>query len=162
MGLQVFDDFVDTYQFRSIESELMGSYFPWYYNDGIYNIPEPNRFQLIHGFYKPEVTPHSRWLSLFDGCQQKLGVKNLRRVKGNLTTRTVFHRRAGMHIDYPNMTTSILYVNTNNGGTRFKNGEFIKSVANRLITFDSNLEHEGVSCTDKKTRVVVNFNYEKY
>ena len=112
--------------------------------------------------YKPEVTPHSRWLSLFDGCQQKLGVKNLRRVKGNLTTRTVFHRRAGMHIDYPNMTTSILYVNTNNGGTRFKNGEFIKSVANRLITFDSNLEHEGVSCTDKKTRVVVNFNYEKY
>ena len=32
--------------------------------------------------------------------------------------------------------------------------------ANRMVIFDSNLEHQGVTCTDEKRRVIVNFNYD--
>ena len=50
-------------------------------------------------------------------------------------------------------------MNTNNGKTIFKHGEEVNSVANRMVIFDSNLEHAATSHTDEKTRVVVNFNY---
>jgi len=37
----------------------------------------------------------------------------------------------------------------------------VESVANRLVEFDSNLEHTGSSCTDENIRVVINLNYFK-
>ena len=86
--------------------------------------------------------------------------KKLLRIKANLRPRTLFHRSGGYHIDTENVTTAILYLNTNNGWTRFKKGGKVKSVANRLVKFESNLEHTGYTCTNKKRRVVINFNYE--
>ena len=38
----------------------------------------------------------------------------------------------------------------------------IKTVANRLVIFDPELEHAAFSLTDEKSRVVINFNYEKF
>ena len=35
----------------------------------------------------------------------------------------------------------------------------INCIANRLVIFDSSLEHAGFTCTDEDTRVVINFNY---
>jgi len=58
-------------------------------------------------------------------------------------------------------TTAILYMNTNNGYTKFEDGTKVESVANRMITFPANMKHSGTSCTDEKTRVVINFNYFK-
>ena len=40
-----------------------------------------------------------------------------------------------------------------------KSGKIVKSVANRMVIFPSDLEHAGFSCTDKKVRVLINFNY---
>ena len=57
------------------------------------------------------------------------------------------------------MTTSVFYINTTNGWTQFKNGDKVKSVSNRIVTFDSNLIHQGVTTTDEKRKVVINFNY---
>ena len=56
-------------------------------------------------------------------------------------------------------TTSIYYVNTNNGYTKFETGEIVESVENRMVTFPSNIRHTGSSCSDEKIRVVINFNY---
>jgi hypothetical protein len=66
-----------------------------------------------------------------------------------------------MHRDYDheNLTTAIYYVNSNNGYTKFKSGEEIKSLENRLIVFKCNLLHSGTTCTDEKRRVVINFNF---
>ena len=86
----------------------------------------------------------------------------------NLNTRTFFHRKTGFHNDqrhpregHPlHQKTAVFYINTNNGWTYIKNGGKVKSVANRIVIFDSNLEHTGVTCTDEKRRVIVNFNYD--
>ena len=59
-------------------------------------------------------------------------------------------------------TTSIFYINTNNGYTKFKDGTKVESIANRMITFPANMEHCGTSCTDKNIRIVINFNYYKH
>ena len=97
-----------------------------------------------------------------------MGVKRLDRIKINLNPKTVFHRKSGFHTDQRSVSegfglhqkTAIFYINTNNGWTEFKKGGRVKSVANRAVIFDSNLEHRGVSCTDAKRRVLINFNYE--
>ena len=59
------------------------------------------------------------------------------------------------------MTTSILYLNTNNGWTAIKGYGKVENVANRMVIFDSNLQHTGVTCTDQNRRVMINFNYEE-
>ena len=88
-------------------------------------------------------------------------MKELCRIKANLAPRTIFHRKTGWHVDnLPCSTTAILYMNTNNGWTEFKKRGRVKSVANRAVIFDSNLEHRGVTCTDVERRVLINFNYE--
>jgi len=40
-----------------------------------------------------------------------------------------------------------------------ENGKKVESVENRLVVFPTELEHCGVSCTDNKQRVVINFNF---
>jgi hypothetical protein len=50
-------------------------------------------------------------------------------------------------------------MNTNNGYTEFEDGTRVESVANRFISFPVGMKHRGTSCTDKKTRVVINFNF---
>ena len=56
--------------------------------------------------------------------------------------------------------TCILYLNRNNGGTKYQEtGEFVQSESNRAVIFPGNLYHAGVWCTDKKLRFVLNINY---
>ena len=73
----------------------------------------------------------------------------------------MFHDKGGYHIDgYDCSHTSILYMNTNNGWTHIKGYDRVKSVSNRMVIFDSNLKHTGVTCTNEKRRVMINFNYD--
>ena len=55
---------------------------------------------------------------------------------------------------------SILYLNSNNGGTQFKDDKFVQSKKNRLVTFPTDTYHAAVSSTDAKLRFVLNMNYE--
>ena len=142
--------------------DLMSSYdFPWYYNDFIVDEDDNvDDFQFTHTFINTTrdvvSTPYHNFLS---PIIEKLSIKELIRVKGNLNPRTSTHKEGGFHIDANNITTSILYMNTNNGWTEFEGGDKIECVKNRLITFDSNLMHSGYTCTDQKIKMVINFNY---
>ena len=159
MDLQVIDNFLGDYQFKQLESFLFRKEFPWYYTDNI--ISGDNRYQFTHMLYDSELGVTSGGYEMMYGCLNKLNVKKLIRIKANLRPQTLFHRSGGYHIDTENVTTAILYLNTCNGYTRFKKGgKVVKSVANRLVKFDSNLEHTGYTSTNKKRRVVINFNYE--
>ena len=163
--VQIIDNFLSPYEFKRIKNLLTGQEFPWYYNHGAANVHDKKNYQFTHTFY--DLRPRWNGISspyhqIFSSCFQLLQVEKLYRVKSNCNPKTFFHRNLGYHVDIPDITTSVLYVNTNNGGTKFKNGTFVRSVENRIVIFDSNQEHAGVTCTDKNVRVVVNFNYEKY
>ena len=88
-----------------------------------------------------------------------LGIKALIRIKCNMYPNTEILKEHGMHTDKENGKTGIFYINTCNGYTKFKNGKKIMSEENKYIEFNSKLPHTGASCTDKKPRVVINFNY---
>ena len=94
-----------------------------------------------------------------DSFFKGLDIKEIFRIKMNLTTRTEKLFNHLYHTDFKDCTTAIFYMNTNNGKTIFKHGEEVNSIANRIVIFNSNLEHAATSHTDEKTRVVINFNY---
>ena len=106
--------------------------------------------------------------SLIYGCLsplfKKLKINRGDAVKSkfNITFNHGVHVNSGFHTDnsYENCKTAIYYVNDNNGYTEFEeDGTKVISKANRLVVFPSNLRHSGVSCTDKRYRIVLNLNW---
>lgn len=164
------DNFLEKEDFLKLQNIFLKSNFPWYYNNGISaqdnnetsastdNNPSDPYFQFTHLFFGSNKV-NSDFYPLMKVFIDKLNIKALVRIKANCCIRTKEHEKHGFHNDSNNNITALFYCNTNNGYTEFKNGEIIQSVANRMVVFDSNLQHQSVSCTDQKTRVVINFNY---
>jgi hypothetical protein len=165
------DDFVDQENFNKIQKLMMeNGRFPWYFNNKIDRENDVDKFQFIHIFYyNSALTGDS--IQIMSPILEKINSVSMWRIKANLLTRTPniveneFHIDIGDLIDKPEKlaqwTTSIFYVNSNNGYTKFENGSIVESVANRMVTFPSNMKHTGTSCTDEQTRIVINFNYFK-
>ena len=158
------DTFIHPDDFQKLQIIMLGDEIPWYYMDNIDYLDDDDKFQFTHAFYDQEM---GGWLSEYNLnliCQE-LKAKDIYRIKANLVPRTSEIEVGRFHTDIQensdSYTTSILYMNNNNGYTEFENGTKIESVANRLISFSSGTKHRGTSCTNKKTRVVINFNYRE-
>jgi len=151
-------------QFKMLQDNLMGSDFPWYYNPGVNTEKDAvGIFQFTHCFYANDKI-RSSYFNLIEPFIKKINPLSLLRVKANLITKTDKHIEHGYHTDYDNyekITTGILYVNTNDGYTKFKNKKIVKSEENKYIEFDCGESHTGTSCTDQNVRVAINFNYIK-
>ena len=166
MEVEVYDNFLPSYQFDLIQSFFMGENAAWYWKDNAVFKNEPgDDYQFNTAIY--DYGREFDCFPLVEPCIAKLGCSAIGRIKANLRPKTLFHRKTFYHTDNiysdsNNKFTSIFYVNTNNGWTDFKNRPRIKSVANRMVVFPCSLKHRGVSCTDQTKRVVINFNYEKY
>mgnify|MGYP001267944362 CR=1 FL=1 len=131
--------------------------------------------QFVHLAYS-NCIPKTTFFNSLLPVLNRLDVTTLNRVKLNLQPRTnkivegLFHADMSGEMSIETMktwTTSIFYVNTNDGYTEFQDGRIementkVKSVANRMVTFPANLRHRGTSCTNENTRVVINYNYFK-
>ena len=165
--IKIIDNFLDQKKFEKIQTTLFGQNFAWYYRGQIdFKDELTDKFQFFHYFYS-ETIPTSTSLDLLNPIFEKIKLISLWRVKANLLTRTPNIVENSFHVDMLGVsekktkqwTTSIFYMNTNNGYTKFEDGTKVESIANRMITFPSNMKHTGTSCTDEKIRVVINFNY---
>lgn len=166
------DNFLERADFEKIKKFITGDYFPWYVNPFILysgesfdNVDHKDyHFQFTHKFYNNYI-PQSDFLDLLEPIINKLNASAILRIKANCNTIThkhMFHEC--MHNDIPNFTgkTAIYYINTNNGYTLFNNGEKVDAVENRLVVFDSDRMHTGISSTDTSFRYVINFNYYEW
>ena len=159
--IEVIDNFLEEDVFKEIEKILMGDKFPWFFNDFKNDDDDINNFQFTHTVVRGNGNIESKFIQYMKPFFDKLNIKKIFRIKINLTTRTHNSFNHLYHTDVSfQCTTAIFYINSNNGKTIFKHGEEVNSVANRMVIFNSNLEHAATSHTDEKTRVVINFNYE--
>jgi hypothetical protein len=162
---KVIDNFLDEDEFNKLQGIMYNSdMFPWFYNTGVANPlanEELNDFQFVHTFFKPGAEKSSL-IPILGDLLKKIGPKTIYRLKANLTTITEEPKRTGWHVDFDDLVciTAVFYLNTNNGYTIFKNGLKVESVANRLVFFDSRMEHAGVTSTDSNARVLINLNYD--
>tara|TARA_B110001454_G_C12547639_1_gene362184 strand:+ start:27 stop:605 length:579 start_codon:yes stop_codon:yes gene_type:complete len=182
--IKIEDNFLGWSEFSKLQSLMMSTpdveqngkifHFPWTYNEKIDFADDKDKFQFVHVFYH-EHAPASPVVEVINPIMEKLNVVAMVRIKANLLTRTPeivvnkYHHDVSDYDDQDGktiqpeklkqITTSIYYVNTNNGYTEFEDGTKVENVANRFITFPCNLNHRGTSCTDKKIKIVINFNY---
>ncbi len=164
MNYRVIDNFLSKEDFYKIKNFMLSDEIPWYFNDYVTTNEvdkELNNYQLTHTFYKNFGPTNQSFINLVP-LIEKINPISLIRIKANLVPRTENIHEHGWHTDNKlNCTTAVFYINNNNGYTKFKNGDTVDSIENRLLVFDSNLEHTGSSCTDQKIRCVLNLNFIK-
>jgi len=170
--IKVENNFLSQEKFVEIQNFCMGKELLWQYSDNIDNKNDVEKFQFVHMFYE-NYQPQSQSMNVLTPILELLRPAAIYRIKSNLLTKTSTIIENNFHVDMGfqseekgnQWTTSIFYLNTNNGYTEFQDGRIamentkVESVANRMVTFPTNLRHRGTSCTDEKTRVVINFNY---
>ena len=166
--MKIEDNFLKQEEFDKIQ-KLMGepSPLPWFYADRIV-FEDDDKFQFIHAFYDNHM-PMSPFANELDSIINIIQPFSIVKVRAKLLTRTPEIVETSFHVDLSlpeeqlrQWTTSIFYVNTNNGYTKFEDGTKVESVANRMVTFPADTKHTGTSCTDERTRVVINFNYVEH
>ena len=172
MKPEFIDNFLDKKKFDELQGLLMGEIIPWYYRPIIDYAEDVDKFQFVHTFYENMIS--FLFCEKLSPILKIIEATAIIRIKANLLTRTSKIIENEYHSDISNynyngdcreklkqLTTAIFYVNTNNGYTKFENGPIVESVANRMVFFSTDMKHTGTSCTDEKTRVVINFNYFK-
>ena len=174
-NIKIFDDFLTQEENKKIFDEMMSMTFPWGYSRAkVYDRPnhpsisELRNQQLCHMFFTRHGVISSQ-IKMVNPIMMKLEALAVHRIKANLELYngdTAF--KSDYHVDWKNpytkkgcknMTIGIYYVNGNNGYTEFEDGTKVESVENRFVSFAGDLIHRGVSQTDTKERVVINFNY---
>ena len=167
--MKIEDNYLDQKEFDGLQNIIMGEKFAWYYNNRIDSGDDVDKYQFVHSFYFNHA-PTSPFLEILTPIINKIESISLGKIKANLLTRTPNIIENTFHVDgdatydeekLKQLTSSIFYVNTNNGYTKFEDGTKVESVANKMVTFPTNMKHTGTSCTDERTRVVINFNYFK-
>ena len=159
------DDFLSSDHFQLLNQIILQYDFFWAWNSILYQgdfiSDEKYNRQLVHWFY-PKKGPFKDYYEVFKIIPDQLGAKEVIRMKLNCNYPTDKIMDHGFHIDTEeDSKTSIFYLNTNDGYTKFEdNGEIVKSVENRMITFDSSRRHSGSSCTDEYNRLVLNINWK--
>tara|TARA_Y100000114_G_C11692710_1_gene294407 strand:+ start:377 stop:943 length:567 start_codon:yes stop_codon:yes gene_type:complete len=179
--ITVTDNFLPDNYFNKFQKMILGNQFPWIFSHSKVEDETGNlaNYQMAHVFKDPQFEQNtSEYADRLNIFLSKLNMQAIFRIKANLEVyRTnepyfsTFHVDCGedeVHVltvdGYKNkktkdMTTGIFYVNTCNGYTEFEDGTIVNSVANRFVSFPASIKHRGVSQTNTKARVVINFNY---
>ena len=162
------DNFLDEEYFKRLQSQVLEvkfPAFPWFLVAAVRGDILDANYKLCHLVYLNNQS-QSDFYNELEPLFNALDILSLLRIKLNLSKREEKIIEHGMHIDIPNAPenalTSILYMNTNNGYTKFENGEKVESVENRLVTFPNSFKHTGTtnSC-DAIYRCVMNIDWIK-
>ena len=169
--IKIHDDLLSPREHREIKNTFLNDKFPlpWYWSDVVQgedylDVDHLDNYQMTHMCYNNCMPNHSEgsgYVAVNPIINHPdLNIRALIRIKANLNFRTSKIIRHGFHVDVPfDCMTGIYYVNSNDGYTEFKDGTKVESVANRMVTFPSQMLHSGTSCTDNRRRVAINFVY---
>jgi hypothetical protein len=179
---RIYDNCLPLDVFRKMKDIMLSGEFPWFYNDAIlyggeFESPldgydnDNTVYQFTHTFF---MGGFQSWPPSTEVIVPILDILNPRswiRVKANLNPIGSDHLVSGWHYDmggmfedgtmkpYDDSTTAVLYMNTNNGYTLMETGDKVESVENRLVLFPNDILHTGITQTDTKIRVLLNFNF---
>ena len=167
--IDIKDNFLPIREFEQMHSELMAWNFPWYASK-VVNDSDQNadyNMQFTHLFYE-RYSPVDDTINILHPVLRVIQPISIFKIKANIMPNQGKIVEHGYHHDVTDsefhpikdhMKTSILYMNTNNGFTKFEDGTGIESVANRFVTFPNHTEHTGTTTSDSDYRLVINFNY---
>ena len=178
------DNFLPKHTFQRIQDFTLSMDMPWSWTETDYNVTDPSidevlkqdgnfgTFMFTHLLFTPAGYT-SNHLPLFfpitDAFKERnIPIANALKLKLNMYTNTGERKYLAKHTDfYPedkvtklHFITAILCFTTDNGATIIGDKEY-KTIENRCIVFDGNLQHHAYTQTDVKRRVILNLNYER-
>ena len=178
--IRIIDNFLPDDIFKEFQNIFLDEKFPWYFNaTSVYD--DDNCPQFCHAIYMDMEPVSYCWEYIKPILINGLNLKNhqsILRVKANATPAhsSVIQKR--FHYDLVEKgeksklkdddnynarvsphNVAIIYINTNDGFTLFKDGAKVESIENRCIIFPGNLMHSGSTCTNSPLRLVLNVNY---
>jgi|DEB0MinimDraft_6_1074348.scaffolds.fasta_scaffold10755_3 hypothetical protein len=153
-------NFIKKKEVDKIYEVCLGGKFPWFLSPVSFHTDKER--QLVHVFYMKSQLVSPVYIEYFAPIINKLNAKSIWRMKLNCTWKTpkIIEHKFHQDIENKGYTSSIFYLNTNNGYTRFKDKN-IKSEENKLVTFPSEVWHSSTTHTDTDFRLVLNIIYEK-
>jgi hypothetical protein len=163
-NVKVIKNFLENSFFQDLKKLVTKSEFAWYQRKTMVGGTSNNLGYFTHSFYNDNRINCDTYFKYIIPILDKLNSKAVIEVRSNLTPSVFFKdKHSDFHIDNNfNCKTAILYLNNCDGGTEFKiNNEikFIKSEENKIVIFDSNIEHRGVTSNNADFRYIINFNY---
>lgn len=156
---KVYKNLLEKKEFERIKEGFLAPEIPWSYNQTIADTAI-DTFQFVLLIFKDDKILSQIGFELIEPVLRKIDPAMILRLKVNLRPKCFEHFIGGFHVDTgQECTTSIFYLNTNNGYTEFEDGSKIPSIENTLVSFDSSVRHTGVGQTDEEVRLVLNMNY---
>ncbi len=158
----IVQNFLDKESFSSLKTHFESNRVLWEYVDGVVEKDDKD-FQFVYPVWCPYtgiVASQETWSYVGD-VLDLLDVEIIIRAKVNLRTKTDAHEETRYHTDEVTTggLTGIYYINTNNGYTKFEDGDVIESVENTMVIFPNHIKHCGGSSTDTNRRLVLNLNW---
>ncbi len=163
--IEIKDNFLDKEDFDKIKEVYNSPNIPWAKGDILYDdeinseVSILDNLQFINPVYsmnQPVSNLFEYWIPLL----KKTKAVALYSIKINLNPRTSKIHEHGFHTDTGFMCkTGVFYINSNDGLTKFENGQEVESVENRMVIFDGSTQHTGTTCTNQRIRMNINFNY---
>ena len=151
------------------EQVIYNKQLPWFWRNS--KVRESDLIQsLVHPVYA-NMKPVSDYFNLIHTYfSVPLDITTWYRIKINCTWKSSEQTVFGWHTDFTDneeprkfkaMKTALFYCSDTNGPTAFeKSEERVECISNRLLCFDSLLDHSGISHTEgDERRIVINFNY---
>tara|TARA_E500000331_G_scaffold254989_1_gene245532 strand:- start:1035 stop:1619 length:585 start_codon:yes stop_codon:yes gene_type:complete len=148
--------------------------FGWFYVQNVVSedceiseTPSLSQHMFVHGFYEKNngvITTNENYNAIVP-ILEKIQPDIIVRIKANLYPNTPQVYAHGFHVDsnIHNIMTAVYFVNDNNGKFIIKDEHGkkieIENRKNRLVVLPHGVYHTGTTCSDTKTRVVINFNY---
>jgi hypothetical protein len=158
--IKIKDNFFEQETFNSIFNAISSDEFPWFYLNGIANKEDLSDLGFYHILYynhRPNSSFADHIISPIVAAVKPKAIIRCR-VSSYLMGGKIIHH--AWHKDWPySHKAFMLYLNTNDGYTSFKDGTKINCVANRAVFFDPSVLHRSSNCTDQERRLVLTMNY---
>lgn len=170
---KIIDNALPVEAFKILQNIMLSSDFPWFYSRNV-NSQKDDFVSDAHYWYKFSHLFYNRGTSrsnYFGDISPLLNVIDPMAIivsRGFLLPYTGNKVNFGYHKDiystndpglYEQIKVAVFYLNTNNGGTMFKSGEFVESVENRLLLFNVKEEHASVTADNTSARILINTIY---
>jgi len=164
IGVEITKNFLDKNFFKDLQKLVTKSEFAWFQRKTMDAGTTNNLGYFTHSFYNNNRINCDTYFKYIIPILEKLNSKAVIEVRANLTPSVFFKdKNCDFHTDNNfNCKTAILYLNTCDGGTEFKIDnklKFIQSEENKIVIFDSNIEHRATTSQNSDFRYILNFNY---
>ena len=160
MKYQTHKKFLTTDFFEKIKNIIMHLDFPWRRREHM--VHDSDSMYFTYAFYNNMDSKSELYRPHIIPILQKLGAIAPIEVRANMNISELF-KKSGWHRDHDSKCkTAILYLNDCDGGTELKINNkitFIKADANKMLVFDTDVLHRGVTSKKEPIRYIINFNY---